>query len=65
MSDSTAYSVITDEIIKPLWSILKQPVKEHQNLLDFTEGISYITFKNKALDEIIGNDLRIEYHGFD
>jgi hypothetical protein len=65
ISDSTAYSVITDEIIKPLWTDLKQIVKEHQNLLDLTEGISYIIFKNKALDAIILNDLRIDYHGFD
>jgi hypothetical protein len=65
MSDSTAYSVITEEIIKPLWSGLKQLAKDHQNLLDLTEGISYITFNNKALEAIIKDDLRYGNHGFD
>ena len=33
--------------------------------MDLTSDISYITFKNKVLDAIIRNDLRLEIHGFD
>jgi hypothetical protein len=65
MSDSTAYSVLTEEIMKPLWTGLKQIAKGNQNLLDLIEEISYITFKNKALDAIIRNDVRLEIYRFD
>jgi hypothetical protein len=33
--------------------------------MDLTSDVSYITFKNKALDAIIKNDLRYENHGFE
>jgi hypothetical protein len=33
--------------------------------MDLISDVSYITFKNKALDAIIKNDVRYEIHGFD
>jgi hypothetical protein len=67
LKDSTAYSVITEEVIKPLWLGCKQFAIDgkDQGYMDITSDVSYITLKNKALHAIIRNDLRLEIHGFD
>jgi hypothetical protein len=47
-----ATTVISNEILRPIWYAARRIQKNSPNIVDATDGINYLTFKNIMYDDI-------------
>jgi hypothetical protein len=59
-----ATTVISNEILRPVWYSARRVHQSNPQIIDATDGINYFTFKNTMMDEIFTTPLSLQYNGF-
>jgi hypothetical protein len=60
-----ATTVISNEIIKNVWKKAKYVHKVKPEVIDISDGVNYITFKNYVLNDLLYNPIKETYKYFD
>jgi hypothetical protein len=60
----SAYTVITNDVIRPIWNLSKQYAKGNPNIVNITDGVNFINFKKASINEIITIPLTLEDESF-
>jgi hypothetical protein len=59
-----ATTVISNEILRPVWYTARRVHQSNPQIIDATDGIHYLSFKNAMMDEIFTAPLSQQHHGF-
>jgi hypothetical protein len=60
-----ATTVISSEILRPVWNATRQAPRNNLQVIDITDGIKFIDFKNEFLKSKLYDPLRQQINGFD
>jgi hypothetical protein len=63
-SIDNATTVISNENLRPVWYTSRLVHQSNPQIIDATDEINYLTFKNAMMDEIFTTPLTQQYHGF-
>jgi flagellar hook-basal body complex protein FliE len=59
-----ATTIISNEILRPVWYAAKQLHERNPQIIDTTAGINYVDFKNYMMDDIFTTPLSQQYNDF-
>jgi hypothetical protein len=60
-----ASTIISSLILRPKWYTAKRVHQSNPNIIDITDGTSYITFKNEMMDKIFHTPLSQSVSGYE
>jgi hypothetical protein len=59
-----ATTVVSNLILRPVWNVAKRIHQNNPQLIDITDRISYITFKNEMMNKIFHTTLLQQVNGY-